>query len=158
MVRDATMFAIEKRKRTSLTAAGNGSNPQPRSHVCRGEFSHVAVRSCASRTGETFVHKPRLLRPSITLTSRERSQRGKLETGREGCESTMEKRKLTLKFQGDAFLHCILYRFHFPSSTKKSISFTLFNKFKSWKSFIEYYIRVQNLLYFVQFIFSLCNK
>ena len=33
-----------------------------------GGFSHVAVRSCASRTGGSLVGEPRLLRPSITLT------------------------------------------------------------------------------------------
>lgn len=57
----------------TIAAAGNGCHPRPRSHVCGGEFSHVAVRSCASRIGETFVHEPRLLQPSITLTPRERS-------------------------------------------------------------------------------------
>jgi len=50
----------------ATTTAGNGCNPQLRSHV-GGGFSHVAVRSCASRASKTFVREPRLLRPSITL-------------------------------------------------------------------------------------------
>lgn len=54
------------------TAAGNGCSPRPRSHVRRGGFSHVAVRSCAFRASKTFVREPRLLRLSITLTPRER--------------------------------------------------------------------------------------
>lgn len=37
-----------------------------------GGFSHVAVRSCASRGGKCLVREPRLLRPSITLTRGDR--------------------------------------------------------------------------------------
>lgn len=37
-----------------------------------GGFSHVAVRSCASRSRKSLVREPRLLRPSITLTPGDR--------------------------------------------------------------------------------------
>lgn len=116
------MSSVEKRKQVSscaATAAGNGCNPRPRSHVGGGGFSHVAVRSCASRASETFVREPRLLRPSITLRAIERETR----KGREDCGggSTVKKRKLTLKFQGDAFLVTFPTDFTFRDQQKESI-------------------------------------
>lgn len=99
-----------------------------------GGFSHVAVRSCAPWDGGSFVREPRLLRPSITLTPGDRG----MENGtarRRASRSTLEKRKLTLNFQGDhpaCFLCFSLFpavtlfhgtvSFHFLSAAAKQIA------------------------------------
>lgn len=80
-----------------------------------GGFSHVAVRSCASRHGESFVGEPRLLRPSITLTLGDREmENGTSKRRAPPVESTLEKRKLALKFQGESTACLPLFHSLFP--------------------------------------------
>lgn len=115
----------------ATAAAGNGCNPRPRSHVRGGGFSHVAVRSCASRACGTFVREPRLLRPSITLTPRER-QRGKPERGGRiggGQGINGEKAKVDFKVSRGCFPSYFPCRFHFPQQ-KGSIYLSLFSVFE----------------------------